>query len=86
MQAMSDSQILDLVRESVANTMPEMTKELDQLTLETSLTSVGLDSVGMLEAAAYIEDKLGADFPDDRLARVENVSDLAALIRDHLSR
>lgn len=83
---MTDDQILDLIRESVASSMPELTADLGQVTFETGLTSVGLDSVGMLEAAAYIEEKLGADFPDDRLARVETVSDLAALIRDHLSR
>jgi acyl carrier protein len=83
---MTDDQILDLIRESVQSSMPELAVQAAGITFDTSLTTVGLDSVGMLEAAAYIEDKLAADFPDDQLARVETVSDLAALIRGHLDR
>ena len=83
---MTDEEILSLVREGVLHSMPELSSEVDRITLETSLTEAGLDSVGMLESAAYIEEKLGADFPDDQLAHVETVSDLAALIRGHASR
>ena len=82
---MTDNEILDLIREGVLESMPELSEEVAKITLETSLASTGLDSVGMLEAAAFVEEKLCADFPDDQLAHVEKVGDLAALIREHVS-
>ena len=83
---MSDEEILQLIREAVTEAMPELSSEVDKITFDTALTEAGLDSVALLEAAAFVEEKLDADFPDDKLAHVETVSDLASLVREHHSR
>ena len=48
--------------------------------LDRGMADIGLDSVTSLEVIGRIEDRLGVDFPEDRLARVRTVRDLVALI------
>jgi acyl carrier protein len=80
----SDQEILGLIRTAVAQAIPEKAAEVDKFDLDAPLSSLGLDSIGLIETAAHIEDTLGIDFPDDQLARVESVKDFAALISARL--
>jgi|HubBroStandDraft_5_1064220.scaffolds.fasta_scaffold215963_2 acyl carrier protein len=62
--------------ESVTSTKVTLATE----SLDRGMADIGLDSVTSLEVIGRIEDRLGVDFPEDRLARVRTVRDLVALI------
>jgi acyl carrier protein len=49
------------------------------------VADLGLDSLGVMEIVADIEDKFGLNIPDDALREVETVADVAAAIEKRLS-
>jgi acyl carrier protein len=55
-------------------------RRLDGLDMATRLADLGIDSVSVLEMIGFVEDELGLRFPDDEIARVETVRDVAALV------
>jgi len=55
-------------------------KKLDNLTLTDKISDLGLDSVAMLEVIGYLEEELGIHLPDEKLARVQTLQDLAETI------
>jgi len=55
-------------------------RRLEGLDMDTHLTDSGIDSVGVLEMVGYVEDELGLRFPDDEIARLSTVRDVAALV------
>lgn len=55
-------------------------RRLEGLDMDTHLADSGIDSVGVLEMVGYVEDALGLRFPDDEIARLATVRDVAALI------
>jgi acyl carrier protein len=81
--SLSDEEILSLIRAALIYAAPEQQGRFDGIEWSSSLSSVGLDSIGLLDASAYIEEKIGAHFPDDKLAVVERVGDFGMLIRQH---
>ena len=56
-------------------------KKLGELKLTDKIADLGLDSVAMLEVIGFLEEQLGMHFADDKLARVQTLQDLAALIQ-----
>jgi acyl carrier protein len=56
-------------------------KKLDNLSKDTVITRLGLDSVAVMELVSYVEDKLEIRLPDEDLARVQTVGDLGALVQ-----
>lgn len=76
---------LALIRQSLLHVVPHQADAVAAIGLDTAIASLGVDSIGLLEASVFIEDSLGATFPDDRLARVETVRDFAELIQDFSS-
>jgi acyl carrier protein len=81
---LSDTEILRLIRNAVAQAIPDKAGAIEDFDLDAPLSSLGLDSIGLIETAAHIEETLGLDFPDDQLARIDTVADFAALIRERL--
>ena len=55
-------------------------KKLEDLKVEDKISALGIDSVAMLEVIGYLEDELDIHLPDEKLANVETVGDLAAVI------
>lgn len=55
-------------------------RPIQGLDMDTRLASFGIDSVGVLEMVAYIEDALGVRFPDDEIGKLQSVRDVGALI------
>lgn len=81
---MPDEDILVLIREALLYAAPDKKTAIEGVTWTSSLSALGVDSIGLLEASAYIEEKLDASFPDDKLAKVDKVGDFGDLIRDHV--
>lgn len=55
-------------------------RRLDGLAMDTRLSDFGIDSVGVLEMVGFVEDELRLRFPDDEIARLATVRDVAALV------
>jgi acyl carrier protein len=57
-------------------------RKLPQLTRDTVIATLGMDSVAVMELVSYFEEKLGVRIPDEELARIRTVGDL----RDTIAR
>ena len=55
-------------------------KKFDDLKLDDKISSLGIDSVAMLEVIGYLEDELNIHLPDEKLANVQTLGDLAGVI------
>ena len=56
-------------------------KKLANLTQETVISKLGLDSVAVMELVSFFEEKLNIRMPDDDLAKVQTLGDLGALVQ-----
>lgn len=54
-------------------------KQLSGLTNETVISKLGLDSVAVMELVSYFEEKLDIRMPDEDLASIQTLGDLAKL-------
>lgn len=75
----TDEQIITMFKESVKE-VDTSTKVAD-VTMKTELSSLGLDSVMTLEVIGVMEEKLNMRFPDEDLATIKNINDLATAVR-----
>jgi acyl carrier protein len=57
-------------------------RKLPQLTRETLIATLGMDSVAIMELVSYFEEKLSIRIPDEELGRIRTVGDL----RDTIAR
>lgn len=60
-------------------------KDLGNVDETSQLASFGFDSVTTMEILAEIEDELSIEYPEDELANLETLGDLAQLTRGLLS-
>jgi acyl carrier protein len=56
-------------------------RRLDDLTLDTPLADLALDSVLVLEVVSHVEQSLGIRFDDEDLSRIQTMRDLGELIQ-----
>ena len=76
---MTDDEILNLIKEALVSVSPEHADAA--LTLDSTLSQVGISSITALEIAGYIEEKLNVRLPDDELAPLNTIGGLVQLIR-----
>jgi len=57
-------------------------RKLPELTHETVIATLGMDSVAIMELVSYFEEKLSVRIPDEELGRIRTVGDL----RDTIAR
>ena len=55
-------------------------KKLTGLTATTTISTLGMDSVQVMELVSYFEEKLSIRMPDEDLARIQTVEDLSKLV------
>jgi acyl carrier protein len=51
-------------------------RRLPDLRAETVISTLGMDSVAVMELVSYFEEKLGVRIPDEELSRIRTVKDL----------
>lgn len=56
-------------------------KTLGDVSRDTEIAQLGLDSVATMEVIGALEEKLSIRFPDEELATLKSVGDLTALVR-----
>ncbi|MEL7368749.1 MAG: acyl carrier protein [Myxococcota bacterium] len=75
----SDNEIVELFKTSVKEVDNNI--KVDAVDITTDITSLGLDSVMTMEVIGVMEEKLNIRFPDEDLATIKKMADLAALVR-----
>ncbi|MBK7861287.1 MAG: acyl carrier protein [Archangiaceae bacterium] len=56
-------------------------KQLSNLTNDTVISKLGLDSVAVMELVSYFEEKLSIRLPDEDLASIQTLGDLSKLVQ-----
>jgi acyl carrier protein len=80
---MSDLHTTELMKQAFAQAAPHTRGRLDALAHKDRIADLGLDSIATMEAVGYLEERIGRVFPDEALARLDTVGDLAALLEEH---
>ncbi len=75
----TDQEIVELFKTSVKEVDNNI--KVDDVDIATDITTLGLDSVMTMEVIGVMEEKLNVRFPDEDLATIKKMSDLAALVR-----
>jgi len=78
---MTDQEILNLIKEALCTVAPDNKERFEQLTLDSDVKSLSIDSILTLEMVGEIEDRLARTFEEQELAKVNKLSDIAKLIR-----
>ena len=78
---MNDDRILQLVSAALDRVAPGWNKNDEPLDMSLKMKELSIDSVSTMEMVGYIEEELGVTFPDEDLAQVNRLEDLAGLIR-----
>ncbi len=77
----NNDEIIRLIQKALAEVAPNRTADFASIVMETKIESLGLDSIATMEMVNFIEEQIDATFPDEELAKVQKVGDLAGLIR-----
>ena len=80
---MTDSEVISLIQKALAEVAPKRAAEFSNINLETTIESLGLDSIATMEMVGSLEDQVNATFPDEDLTEVSTLGDLAKLIRSN---
>ncbi len=78
---MSDIETIELIKTALTKVEPKKAARFAELSLDTGLDELGLDSLAMMEMLGFIEDHLGTTFDDDEIARAESIADLVSLVK-----
>lgn len=75
----TDEQIIEMFKDSVKEV--DTSTKVGDVSMKTELSSMGLDSVMTMEVIGVLEEKLNVRFPDEDLATIKTMNDLATLVR-----
>lgn len=78
---MNNDEILALIQSALAEVAPNRTADFTNITFDTKIESLGLDSIATMEMVGFLEERTNNTFPDEELARVQKIGDLAGLVR-----
>ncbi|NCG17935.1 MAG: hypothetical protein GWP91_02855 [Rhodobacterales bacterium] len=77
---MDNDKVLSLIKRALAEVAPNRKADFDSVQLDTTIESLGLDSIATMEMVGFLEEEVDATFPDEDLAQVNALNDLAKLI------
>ena len=78
---MQNDEIIVLIKQALAEVAPTRTADFESIDMQTQIEALGLDSIATMEMVNFIEERIDATFPDEELAKVQKIGDLAGLIR-----
>ena len=76
------AQTIDVVEMFKQAALEVDNRKLPNLTRESVIATLGMDSVAIMELVSYFEEKLSVRIPDEELTRIRTVADL----RDTIAR
>lgn len=71
---------MELIRAAILKVDPSKAPKLATLTPATEIRDLGLDSVATMEMVGELEEKLGANFADEDMIRIQTFGDLGRLV------
>ena len=77
----NDDEIIGLIQQALAEVAPTRTADFANITMDTNIEALGLDSIATMEMVNFIEEKIDTTFPDEELAKVQKIGDLAGLVK-----
>jgi acyl carrier protein len=77
---MSEPRTVDVIKLFEQAALELADRKLEGLTRDTVINRLGMDSVTVMELISYFEDHLQLQMPDEDLARVSTLGDLARLV------
>lgn len=78
---MTDETVLGLIREALFDVAPNRKEEFENIQIATTIEELALDSIATMEMVGFLEDKTEMTFPDEELAKVSALADLARMMR-----
>ena len=78
---MNDTEILDLIKQALLEVAPEREADFNDVSLEATIEDLDLDSVSTMEMVGFLEEQVDKIFPEEELAKVQRLGDLAALMQ-----
>ncbi|MCB9255318.1 MAG: acyl carrier protein [Bdellovibrionaceae bacterium] len=60
----------------------EKDKKFPEISLDTKISALGIDSLSMMEIVGAMEDELDVVIPDEKLATLQTVADIDRVIRE----
>ena len=75
----NEKQFIQLFKESVMEVDTNI--KLKEVSMDTELSQLGLDSVMTMEVIGVMEEKLNVRFPDEDLATLKSMRDLSTLVQ-----
>lgn len=80
---MDNNELLGLIKDALTEVAPTRKKDFANVSLDTQIESLGLDSIATMEMVGFLEEQVDATFPDEDLTKVTSLGDLATLIKSH---
>jgi len=79
---MNNDTVLSMIKEALTKVAPNRKEEFDEIELSDTIEDLALDSIATMEMVGELEDNTGKTFPDEELAKVNTVQDLANLVQN----
>jgi len=80
---MNDTEALQLIKRAHAHALPDEGAIRERLDASSTLSDLGVASLSAMEMAAFVEDELDVEFPDDEMANMGSIGDLIRLIQKY---
>ena len=78
---MTNDEIMALIKQALSDVAPSRKADFANITADTKIEALGLDSISTMEMVNGIEEKIETTFPDEELAKVQKIGDLVGLVR-----
>lgn len=75
---MTDDEIIEILQDAAQSIVGH---RIEGMTIESQLSDLGVDSVGILEMLGEVEAKMTVEFNDSAMGAVVSVRDFVALVR-----
>lgn len=79
MTTQRDPKVVDLFAKAIWEVAQT---KIDDLGFDKQITSLGIDSVSMMEVIGFIEEELEVHLPEEKLQKVQTLGDLADVIAE----
>ena len=82
-ESIRNHEIIETIKSAFLFALPDEADRLNEITLDSRLEDLGIESIATLEIVAYVEEKYDIQFMDDELASVNSVRQIVALVEKY---
>lgn len=74
-----------LLKNTIMTVVPEIENIGSEISSDTPLYELGIESIGIFEMAGYIEDELDIELANEELSQMVTVGDIEKIIQDKIA-